>query len=157
MDTITYDFKRPDLAYTLLLQRQNPSWLYSVDNGATTVWERWNSYTLENGFGNAGMNSFNHYAYGAVLEWMYKSMAGIQPGPAGGFDEFTLAPISDPRVGYTKATFRTGKGTIKSHWYFDGDECVYKFTIPKGTKATVKFAGKEKVFTAGSYTLRGFN
>ena len=66
-----------NLAYSLLLQKENPSWLYSVYQGATTIWERWNSYTRESGFGDVGMNSFNHYAYGAVGEWMYKYMAGI--------------------------------------------------------------------------------
>ena len=67
MDTLTYDASATDVAYTLLLQHKNPSWLYSVDQGATTIWERWNSYTKANGFGAAGMNSFNHYAYGSVL------------------------------------------------------------------------------------------
>ena len=157
MDTVTYNYDRPDLAYTLLMQRKNPSWLYSVDNGATTIWERWNSYTIEEGFGNAGMNSFNHYAYGAVLEWMYKSMAGIQPGAKGGFDEFILAPVTDPRLDNVKASFRTNKGLIKSQWYYDGNECVFSFTVPKGSKALVKFAGKEKVYTSGSYTLKGIN
>lgn len=157
MDTLTYSCERPDLAYTLLLQHKNPSWLYSVDNGATTIWERWNSYTIEEGFGNAGMNSFNHYAYGAVLEWMYKSMAGIQPGTNGGFDEFILAPVTDPRIGYVKATFRTNKGLIKSQWHYDGNDCVFSFTVPKGSKALVKFAGKEKIFTSGSYTLKDIN
>jgi hypothetical protein len=79
MDTITDEAAAPEVAYTLLLQRKNPSWLYSVDQGATTIWERWNSYVKATGFGPVGMNSFNHYAYGAVLSWMYGSMAGIRP------------------------------------------------------------------------------
>ena len=66
-----------DIAYELLFQRKNPSWLYSVDNGATTIWERWNSYMLDKGMGPQGMNSFNHYAYGCVCEWMWETMAGI--------------------------------------------------------------------------------
>lgn len=61
-----------DIAYELLFQRKNPSWLYSVDNGATTIWERWNSYMLDKGMGPQGMNSFNHYAYGCVCEWMWR-------------------------------------------------------------------------------------
>ena len=154
MDTLTYDFKRPDLAYTLLLQHENPSWLYSVDQGATTIWERWNSYTKAKGFGDAGMNSFNHYAYGAVLQWMYGTMAGIQPGPNGGFDdEFALAPIPDSRMGYVTATYRTKRGVIKSHWHYEGNRCVFKFTVPDGAKANVKFGGTEAVFEGGDYTL----
>ena len=154
MDTLTYDFKRPDLAYTLLLQHENPSWLYSVDQGATTIWERWNSYTKSKGFGNAGMNSFNHYAYGVVLQWMYGTMAGIQPGPNGGFDdEFVLAPIPDSRVGHVTATYRTKRGVIKTHWHYEGNRCVFKFTVPDGAKASVKFGGTEAVFEGGDYTL----
>ena len=73
-------YGKDKMAYTLLMQRNEPSWIYSIDQGATTVWERWNSYTKENGFGDVGMNSFNHYAYGSVVEWMYRYMAGIEPG-----------------------------------------------------------------------------
>ena len=72
-----------DIAYELLFQRKNPSWLYSVDNGATTIWERWNSYMLDKGMGPQGMNSFNHYAYGCVCEWMWETMAGISAGYVG--------------------------------------------------------------------------
>ena len=66
-----------DIAYELLFQRKNPSWLYSVDNGATTIWERWNSYMLDKGMGPQGMNSFNHYAYGCVCEWMWETLSLI--------------------------------------------------------------------------------
>ena len=72
-------FGRTDLAYKILLQEDYPSWLYTVRNGATTMWERWNSYTKEHGFGDVGMNSFNHYAYGAVCEWMYGVIGGLRP------------------------------------------------------------------------------
>lgn len=72
-----------DLAYRLLFQDALPSWLFSVRNGATTVWERWNSYSEADGFGPVGMNSFNHYAYGALMEWMYACTAGIPPDPDG--------------------------------------------------------------------------
>ena len=66
-----------DIAYNLLFQRKNPSWIYSIDNGATTIWERWNSYTIEHGMGPKGMNSFNHYSYGCVCEWIWETAAGI--------------------------------------------------------------------------------
>ena len=71
-----------DIAYELLFQRKNPSWLYSVDNGATTIWERWNSYMIDKGMGPRGMNSFNHYAYGCVCEWIWETVAGIAADPA---------------------------------------------------------------------------
>ena len=113
-------------AYNLLLQRNEPSWLYSVDQGATTVWERWNSYTKEKGFGNVGMNSFNHYAYGAVGEWMYGFMAGIQPAEPG-FRKITLTPRFDLRtadelpegqqnITYVNASYNSASGLIKSEW-----------------------------------------
>ncbi len=113
-------------AYNLLLQRNEPSWLYSVDQGATTVWERWNSYTKEKGFGDVGMNSFNHYAYGAVGEWMYGYMAGIQPGEPG-FKKIVLTPRFDLRtpeelpdgqqnITYVSASYNSAAGLIKSEW-----------------------------------------
>ena len=85
-----------DIAYELLFQRKNPSWLYSVDNGATTIWERWNSYMLDKGMGPQGMNSFNHYAYGCVCEWMWETMAGISADTSEpGFKRIIMKPIPD--------------------------------------------------------------
>ena len=156
MDTLTYSARAPEVAYTLLLQHDNPSWLYSVDQGATTIWERWNSYTKAGGFGAAGMNSFNHYAYGAVLAWMYGTMAGIQEDPADpGFRHFVLAPVPDRRMGRVDASFRSPYGTIKSAWRYDGDEWVWDFTVPANATATVIVLGEMPVErVAGSYTLR---
>ena len=117
-----------DLAYSLLLQRDNPSWLYSVDQGATTIWERWNSYTLATGFGNVAMNSFNHYAYGAVQEWLYRHAAGIEYDPAApGFERAILQPKPDTRtadelpegqenIKYLKTSYESYHGTIVSNW-----------------------------------------
>ncbi|MBQ4199830.1 MAG: family 78 glycoside hydrolase catalytic domain, partial [Kiritimatiellae bacterium] len=155
MDTMTYQASSPETAYTLLLQHKNPSWLYSVDQGATTIWERWNSYTKATGFGSAGMNSFNHYAYGAVLAWMYGTMAGIQSDPeAGGFKKFVLAPIPDKRMGRVKAAYRSPYGTIRSEWRYEGGEWKWTFTIPANTSATVTPpGGKAKVYAAGTYSL----
>lgn len=86
------------MAYTLIQQRENPSWLYSIDQGATTIWERWDSYTREGGFHKHpwNMNSFNHYSYGAVVEWLYSYVGGIKPG-APGFSKVILAPRVDRR------------------------------------------------------------
>lgn len=151
MDTLTYDVGRPDVAYSLLLQHKFPSWLYSVDQGATTMWERWNSYTKEKGFGPVGMNSFNHYAYGAVLDWICGTAAGLRPGKEGGFDRsFTLAPIPDKRLGSIEATYRTAKGTIRSAWkYLDDGSVEYTFFIPDGIKAEVTIGGKKRAWKSG--------
>ena len=145
-----------DMAYTLLLQHKNPSWLYSVDQGATTIWERWNSYTKETGFGPVGMNSFNHYAYGAVLSWMYKDMAGIAADPkAPGFKNIVMAPKPDRRVGFVKAEYKSAAGLVKSHWRYEGGKCVWDFTVPEGATADVTLPGNaaSKRYAAGTYHI----
>ena len=141
-----------DVAYTLLLSDGMPSWLYSVNAGATTVWERWNSYSLENGFGDVGMNSFNHYAYGCVTEWMFEYMAGIRPEYAG-FEEFVLAPNPDKRIGYCKASYESDAGLIESFWRYEGDRLVYECTVPANTEAKLilPFGGGEKTLGSGKY------
>ena len=149
-----------DVAYTLLLQHRDPSWLYSVDQGATTIWERWNSYTKERGFGPVGMNSFNHYAYGSVLAWMYKDMAGIAADPkAPGFRNIVMAPKPDRRIGHVTAEYRSAAGMIRSAWHYVGDDAwVWEFAIPAGATADVTIPGETAArrFDAGSYivTLR---
>lgn len=143
-------FGLTDYAYDLLLQRNCPSWLYSVDQGATTVWERWNSYTRESGFGPASMNSFNHYAYGAVGEWMYRYMSGIEPDEKDpGFHHFFLKPQPDRRsylpegqslITSASATYQSRYGTIASAWSApDGNSLVYSCSVPVGTTATLHF------------------
>jgi alpha-L-rhamnosidase len=157
MDTLTYDVGAVDVAYTLLLQHKNPSWLYSVDQGATTIWERWNSYVKATGFGPVGMNSFNHYAYGAVLSWMYGTMAGIREGSSGkGFKEFILAPLPDRRVGNVDASFNSPYGVIRSSWSYGKDgSWTWNFTVPPNTVAHVTVpGGKSEVFCSGIYTKK---
>ena len=143
MSTLTAD-GMSDIAYSLLFQRKNPSWLYSVDNGATTIWERWNSYTLEHGMGPRGMNSFNHYAYGCVCQWLWETAAGICADPsAPGFRHILMSPIPDRRLGYLKASYRSAAGLIKSEWAYRGDKWTWTFVIPKGCTATVTVPGEE--------------
>jgi len=156
MDTLTYKANAPEVAYTLLLQHKNPSWLYSVDQDATTIWERWNSYRKDTGFGPVGMNSFNHYAYGAVLAWMYGTMAGIQEDVAcPGFKHFILAPIPDSRMGHVRASFNSPYGPIASEWTLGAaGRFKWTFTIPANTTATVTIPGGEtKEYVAGTYTV----
>ena len=146
--------KEWDAAYGLLLQHNNPSWLYSVDQGATTVWERWDSYTKKNGFGEACMNSFNHYAYGAVAAWVYRNVAGIASDPAApGFKRLILAPKPDRRLGYVTASYRSVSGEIKSAWRYEGDKWLWDFTIPEGVTAEVHLpnGATPETLSAGTY------
>ena len=139
-----------DLAYDLLLQRENPSWLYSVDQGATTIWERWDSYTKESGFNKHewNMNSFNHYSYGVVSEWMFRRVAGIEADEAQpGFKHFFLMPTPDERTYFpagqeritsVKASHGSGYGLIRSEWQRTDDGRVsYKATVPANSTATL--------------------
>jgi len=138
-----------DVAYKLLLQHGYPSWLYSVDNGATTIWERWNSYTKEHGLRpeDAGMNSFNHYAYGAVGEWMYSDMAGIKNDISNpGFYHINLVPSPNQSLSYVKGSYHSAYGTIFSNWRYDNSQLLYNAKIPANTTATISVpveTGKE--------------
>lgn len=143
-----------DIAWELLFQRKNPSWLYSVDNGATTIWERWNSYMKDSGMGPQGMNSFNHYAYGVVCEWLWETAAGIASDPsAPGFRHIVMKPVPDRRLGYLKAEYDSAAGLIKSSWRYEGDSWIWEFTIPEGATASVTLPGQteSEEYTAGSY------
>ena len=145
-----------DIAYELLFQRKNPSWLYSVDNGATTIWERWNSYMLDKGMGPRGMNSFNHYAYGCVCEWIWETVAGIAADVAQpGFKHIIMNPIPDKRLGFVKAEYQSVAGLVKSEWKYEGDKWIWHFTIPEGATASVTLPGETTAteYKAGSYTI----
>ena len=138
---------RTDIAYKLLLQHDNPSWLYSVDQGATTIWERWNSYTLAEGFGDARMNSFNQYSYVAVLGWMYTDMAGIDYDTSNaGFKHFSLTPAPNQLIQSVKASFDSPYGTIISDMEYssDGTSWTYKATVPANTTATINIPVSDK-------------
>ena len=154
MDTLTAN-GMVDIAYDLLFNHEFPSWLYSVDQGATTIWERWNSYTKEKGFGPVGMNSFNHYAYGAVLAWIYKTAAGIAADPKSpGFRNIVMAPVPDRRLGWVKAEYKSAAGLVKSAWRYEGEKWIWEFTIPEGATATVTVPGEPaKPYAAGSYVV----
>jgi alpha-L-rhamnosidase len=146
-----------DIAYELLFQRKNPSWLYSIDNGATTIWERWNSYMIEYGMGPRGMNSFNHYAYGCVCEWIWESVAGIAADPASpGFKHIIMKPLPDKRLGHVTAEYHSAAGIIKSAWRYEGDTWIWTFTIPQGATASVTLPGETeaKTYTCGEYTVK---
>ena len=152
MQTLT-KIGRSDLAYSLLLQHDNPSWLYSVDQGATTIWERWNSYTKETGFGDVGMNSFNHYAYGAVGGWMFESMAGIGADPAApGFKNVLLTPQPDTRLGF-EASYDSPYGVIKTSSAYEGNTWTYAFTLPANTTGTLTIPASATDITVNGKTV----
>ena len=129
-------FGRHKLAYQLLLNEDYPSWLYPVVNGATTMWERWNSWTPDSGFGEAGMNSFNHYAYGAIGEWLYRTVAGIdflQPG----FRQILLKPEPGGDLREVHAELETPYGRLQSSWKREGRLFLWEISVPANTHARV--------------------
>lgn len=145
-----------DIAWNLLFQRKNPSWLYSIDNGATTIWERWNSYMLDQGMGPRGMNSFNHYAYGVVCEWIWETAAGISSVPVNpGFKHIIMKPIPDKRLGSIEAVYNSVSGTIKSSWRYEGDKWIWEFSIPDGCTASVTIPGESesREYISGDYKI----
>ena len=150
LDVLTEVVGDDSLAYSILLNRDCPGWLYQVEHGATTVWERWDGYTAEKGFASIRMNSFNHYAYGAVLGWMYRAMAGILPGKNGGYRRFVLRPRPDRRIGWCRASLRTLQGVVESSWRYDGSGAFcWDFNVPEGASADVYFPGHEVPETFG--------
>jgi len=156
MGTLT-EYGMTDIAYEVLFQHKNPSWFYSIDNGATTIWERWNSYTKEKGLGPVGMNSFNHYAYGSVCAWLWETAAGIAADPADpGFRHIIMRPVPDPRLGHVEATYQSAAGLIKSAWKYEGDTWTWTFTIPEGATASVTLPGssEEKTYGSGTHQLQ---
>ncbi len=128
------------VAYKLLLQETYPSWLYSVNAGATTIWERWNSYNSETQqFGDVSMNSFNHYSLGSIGEWMFAYSGGIQyDETAPGYQHFVIAPEPGSGLDYVNCTFDSVYGTIVSNWsYVDATTLQMEVTVPANTTATV--------------------
>jgi alpha-L-rhamnosidase len=125
-------------AYRLLLQNTYPSWLYPVQHGATTIWERWNGWTHQDGFFNPQMNSFNHYSLGSVGEWLFRHVAGIELDPdAPGYQRFVLQPFIGPGLDFARATYRTLHGEILSDWKLTRDRLTWTVRIPPNTSARI--------------------
>jgi alpha-L-rhamnosidase len=126
-----------DVAYDLLLQQSYPSWLYPVKMGATTIWERWDGQKTDSTFQDPGMNSFNHYAYGAIGDWMYRVSAGIETmGP--GYKHLIIQPHPTEKLTYSRATFESSYGTVASGWERKGDKIIISVRIPANCTATIK-------------------
>lgn len=134
------DLGETDLAYKVLCSREYPGWGYSAVNGATTMWERWNSYTKEKGFGDAGMNSFNHYSFGSVAEWMFKYCLGIRPDIDGaGFIKLTLCPAPDVsgKLTHAEGSYDSKKGKISVSWKTEEGKIKYFARVPKEIDLTL--------------------
>lgn len=133
-----------EYAYELLLQTKCPSWLYEVEHGATTVWERWNSVRPDGTMGDVSMNSFNHYAFGSIVEWLYRYMAGINPvEEAPGYRRARIQPHVSRRLSYARASIETPYGQLDSGWRLETDRLTLDITIPFNTSAEVFLPGAE--------------
>ena len=126
------------LAYELLAQRSYPSWLYPISRGATTMWERWDGIRPDSSFEDPGMNSFNHYAFGAVGEWMYRIIGGIDGDPrAPGYRRSRIAPRPGASLTHARASLETPYGTLTSAWQRNGQRFDLAVTVPPNTSAEV--------------------
>jgi alpha-L-rhamnosidase len=144
-----------NVAYDLLLQETYPSWLYPVKMGATTIWERWDGQKTDSTFQDEGMNSFNHYAYGAIGDWMYRVSAGIEEMKPG-YKEILIQPHTTKNLSYAKASFESSYGTIASGWTRKDGKIIVHVIIPANTKATVMLQvdGPAKVTENGHSLLQ---
>lgn len=153
LDALT-EIGRADKAYTLLLQERFPSWLFSVNMGATTIWEHWDGMREDGSFWSTNMNSFNHYAYGACAAWFYRTICGIKSAePA--YRVVEIAPIPSPELGYAKARIETRSGVITSEWTYESGGVRYVFTIPDDITAHITVDGVTTVCGGGTYTMWG--
>jgi alpha-L-rhamnosidase len=127
-----------DVAYRLLSNETYPSWGYTIKNGATTIWERWDGWTEENGFQSPNMNSFNHYSLGSVGEWLYRYVAGIDLDPqTPGYGRIIIRPHPGGGLRHARGEYDSVRGKIVSTWSIEGDRFDLGITIPPNTTATV--------------------
>jgi alpha-L-rhamnosidase len=144
-----------DLAFLLLNRKEYPSWLYPITQGATTIWERWDGQKPDGTFQTMGMNSFNHYAYGAIGEWLYTYVAGInidEENP--GYKHFYLSPHIGGGLTHASAEYISMYGKIKSAWKIEEGNLIYDVEIPANTSATVILPNsEEKVMGSGKYSF----
>ena len=146
---VLVDTGHSDVAYRLLLNTEYPSWGYLVGHGATTMWERWNGDQMR---GDPSMNSYNHYAYGAVADWIYRYAAGIDALPSeAGFHTIYLHPNFDVRLGSLDVRYQSSYGEIKSSWSMNGTAVTWQLTLPPNTTGRLPLA----VTQQGKFTLDG--
>ena len=146
------NYGHQDLAWGLLLRREYPGWLYPVSKGATTIWEHWDGIREDGSFWSRDMNSFNHYSYGAVADWVFEQAAGIahdEDHP--GFSQLIYAPQPDSRLGWLQARLDTRHGTVSALWVCQEDGVRYELDTP--VKTLVRLDGKERWVEKGKYTF----
>ncbi len=143
------DTGHSDVAYHLLLNTEYPSWGYLVEHGATTMWERWNGDQMR---GDPSMNSYNHYAYGAVADWIYRYAAGIDALPVdAGFHTIYLHPNFDARLGSLDLRYQSSYGEIRSAWSMNGTAVTWLVTVPPNTTAQMPLPASQQ----GKFTVDG--
>ena len=127
---------KADTAYRLLLQDTFPSWLFSVKQGATTIWERWDGWTPEKGFQDPGMNSFNHYSLGSCGEYLFSGIGGIRPASPG-FKTILIDPVIRSGLTWANTRYDSIHGPIATSWKLEGKRLQLKVVVPANTTATV--------------------
>jgi len=128
-------YGKTELLYDIVFKDTYPSWFYSINQGATTMWERWDGYTHDKGFANRAL-SFNHYAYGAIGQWLYERTAGIAPLEAG-YKKIRFAPLPHQTLTAVAADYESNYGKITSKWKFEGNDFIYNIVVPPNTSANV--------------------
>ena len=139
---------KADAAYRLLLQDTFPSWLFSVKQGATTIWERWDGWTPEKGFQDPGMNSFNHYSLGSCGEYLFGGIGGIRPASPG-FKTILIDPVIRPGLTWAKTSYNSVQGRIATDWKVEGKRLALEVTVPANTTATVCIPAAADTVTEG--------
>jgi alpha-L-rhamnosidase len=141
-------------AYDLLQKEDFPSWLYQVKKGATTIWEHWDGMKEDGSMWSADMNSFNHYAYGAIGEWMYRVMAGIEADEtAPGFRHIVIYPRIGGNLSFTEGTYHSVYGEIRVKWEVEGERTVLTVQIPANTTATIRLDEAKEVLERDGLTF----
>jgi alpha-L-rhamnosidase len=150
------NFGRSDVAYRLLFQKEWPSWLYAVTQGATTIWERWDGWTHDKGFQDVGMNPFNHYAYGAIGSWLYQRVAGIDIDPSRpGYKHIHFHPVLGEGLDHARATLESRYGMIESGWKVRDGKFEWELRVPPNTTASIispVHGGKWFAWRGGQWT-----
>jgi len=128
----------PDLAAKVFLQEEVPGWLYQVKRGATTIWERWDAIREDGSIFEPKMNSYNHYAYGAVCQWLFEAVAGFRPDPSvPGFKHVIYEPVIVPALSPVAANHESAAGHIEAKWSVEGDRVTYDIVVPEGSSGTL--------------------
>ncbi len=150
-------YQHHETAYDLLLRESYPSWLYPVTMGATTIWERWDGIKPDGTFQDEGMNSFNHYAYGAIGQWLFETVAGISPEPGSGYRSSLISPLPGGGLDHARAMIRTMYGNIESAWDLDGEKFTLHVEVPPNTQSTVILPWSTAERVGGSAAERASN